>query len=101
MLALLAADSDAFVKLEIMAHHADVFESLGSVADERGAADGPGELSVFDQVALRSGEDEIAAGDIHLASAESGAVDPFRHAADNFFGIAISREHIGIGHARH
>ena len=33
-LAVFAAGADAFVQLEIVAHHGDVFEGLGAVADQ-------------------------------------------------------------------
>ena len=31
----------------------------------------PGDVAVFDQIAFRGAEHEIAAGDVHLAAAES------------------------------
>ena len=58
-------------------------------------------LAVFDQVALGGGEDEVAAGDVHLPAAERGAVEPLGNAADDFRRIAFARQHEGIGHARH
>ena len=73
-LAFLAADADAFVELQIVAHHADVLHRFGTVADQRRVAHRPRELAVFDQIAFRRGEDEVAARDIDLAAAEIGAV---------------------------
>ena len=40
-LAIFAAGADAFVQLQIVADHGDVFEGFGAVADERGVADIP------------------------------------------------------------
>src|SRR5262249_51590926 len=101
VLAFLAADTYTLVKLQVVADHADVLQRLGSVADERSALHGPRELAVLDQVTLGSLEYEIPAGDVDLASAERRAVDAFRHAADDLLRIALPREHVGVGHARH
>ena len=85
-LPFLAADADAFVELEIVAHHADVLQRFRTVADQRGVAHRPRDLAVLDQVAFGRGEDEIAAGDIHLAAAEVRAVEALRDGADDLFG---------------
>ena len=68
-------------RLQIVAHHADVLERLRAVADQRGVAHRAGQLAIFDQIAFGGREDEIAAGDIHLAAAEIGAVQALRHRA--------------------
>src|SRR5690349_146583 len=46
-LPFLAADADAFVELKVVAHHADILQSLGTVADQRGALHRPSELAVL------------------------------------------------------
>ena len=61
--------------LQIVAHHADVLQRFGTVADQRRVAHGPRELAVFDEIAFGGGEDEVAAGDIDLAAAEGRAVE--------------------------
>ena len=100
-LAFFAAHADAFIELQIVAHHAHVFQGFRAVADQRGSAHGAGQLAVFDQIAFARREDEIAAGDIHLAAAECRAVEAARHRADDVRGIAFARQHKRIGHARH
>ena len=87
--------------LQIVAHHADVLQRFGAVADQRGVAHRARELAVLDQVAFGRREDEIAAGDIHLAAAEVGAVEALGDGADDLFGIALAGQHEGVGHARH
>ena len=77
-LAFLAADADAFVELQIVAHHAHVLQRLRSVAGEHGAAHRPRDMAVLDQIAFRRAEHEIAAGDVHLAAAEIGAIQAAR-----------------------
>ena len=51
------------------------FMRLGTVADQRGVAHRARQFAVFDEIAFRSREDEVAAGDIHLAAGEIGAVE--------------------------
>src|SRR5690606_15995727 len=53
------------------------------------------------QVSLAGGEHELAAGDVHLAAAEVGAVDTLLHRADDLLRIALPGQHVGVGHARH
>src|SRR5262249_9498997 len=100
-LPFLAARADAFVELEVVAHHADVLQRLGPVADQGGVAHRAPEPAVLDHVPLRCGEDEIAAGDIPLPAAEIAAVHALRHRADDLFGVAFAGEHEGVGHTRH
>ena len=90
--------SSSLRSLPTMLH---VLQSFRPVADQRGVAHRTRELAVLDQVALGRGEDEVAAGDVHLPAAEVGAVEALRHGADDLFGIALARQHEGVGHARH
>ena len=90
-LPFLAADADAFVQLQIVAHHADVLQRFGTVADQRRAAHRPRQLAILDQVALGRREDEVAAGDVHLAAAEVRAVQALWDGADDLFRIAFAR----------
>ena len=78
-LSFFSAHADALVELQVVAHHADVFQSLRSVADQRRAAHRPRQLAVFDQITFRRGENEVAAGDVHLSSAESRAIQALLH----------------------
>src|ERR1022692_2422420 len=82
-LAFLAAYADAFVQAQVVPHHADVFQGLGSVPDQRGVAHGTGELTIFDEVTLGRREDEVSAGDVHLAAAEIHAVEALRYRPDD------------------
>src|ERR1017187_2145206 len=100
-LPLLAANADAFVQLQIVAHHADVLQRFRSDADQRGVAHGARHAPAFDEIAFRGREDEIAAGDIYLAAAEIGAVEALGHRADDLLGIAFAGQHERVGHARH
>ena len=45
--------------MEIVAHYANPREHVRPVADERGALDGLGYLSIFDQVGFECGKDEL------------------------------------------
>src|ERR1035437_2452394 len=54
-LPIFSAGSDAFVQLEVVAHHRDVFQRIGAVADQRRIAHRGGHLAVFDQISLRRG----------------------------------------------
>src|ERR1700743_2706444 len=71
-LAVFAAGAYTFVELQIVADHRHIFQSFGSVADERGVADGRGDLAVFDEIGFRCTENELAAGDLDRTSAEVG-----------------------------
>ena len=100
-LAVFAAGADAFVEFQIVADHRDSRQNVGAVADQRRAFDGRGDLAVFDHVGFAGGEDEFAVGDVDLASAEVDGVDAVLDGANDVFGIVLSGEHVGVGHARH
>src|SRR5688500_4650239 len=61
-LPFLAAGPDAFVELEIVAHHAHACEHIWPVTNERGALQRRAELAVLDRVRLACGEHELAGG---------------------------------------
>ena len=73
-LSILAAHADAFIQLQVVPDHGDIFESLRPVADERGPTHGPGKLAVFDEVAFRGGEHEVTACNVHLSAAKCRAI---------------------------
>src|ERR1700677_3044616 len=100
-LPLFAADAHAFVQLQVVPHHAHMFQSFRAVAGEHGAADRTRDVAIFDEIALRSAEHKIAAGDIHLAAAEVGAIQTARSGTDDVGRIAIAGEHKCVRHARH
>src|ERR1700733_6836664 len=82
-LSFLAAYADPLIEFQIVPDHADMAHGFRTIADQRRIAHGPGDLAVLDQIALRCGEDEIAARNIHLSAAEIGAVKSFRHRPDD------------------
>jgi hypothetical protein len=53
-LAVFAAGADSFIEAQIVADHGDVFERFGSVADQRGVADGRGGRFSLARVVLAS-----------------------------------------------
>src|ERR1700678_3436156 len=100
-LSIFAASADAFVEFQIVAHHRDASQHVRAVADQSCSFDGRGDVAVFDHVGFRGSEDEFSVGDIDLASAEVDGVDATLHRANNVFGIVLTGEHLGVGHARH
>src|SRR5271165_946318 len=96
-----AAGAHAFVELEIVAHHRDVLERLGSVANQRGVAHWSGDLAVFNEVGFGRGEDELAAGDVDRAATEIHRIQATLYAADDVFGSVFASQHVGVRHARH
>src|SRR5262245_38236298 len=84
-----------------MAYHRHVLERFRSVSNERDSPQWRTDASALNAVALRRRENEVARGDVHLASAESPAVDAVRNRPDDLFRIVLASEHEGIGHARH
>src|SRR5262245_41578299 len=69
-LSALAARADAFVQLEIVAHHGDARERAGAVADQGRALDRIFDRSVLDKIGFRALEDELAGGDVDLSASE-------------------------------
>src|SRR3954453_179445 len=84
-LSVFAAGSDAFIELQIAAHHADARKHVGTIADESSVLQRSGDLAILDHVALGSGEDELAVGDINLAATEVHGVNATFHGADDVF----------------
>src|SRR5258708_39929668 len=82
-LSVFAAGSYAFVEFEVVADHRNSRQYVGTIADQRRAFDGGGDLTVFDQIGFRGGEDELAVGDIHLAAAKIYGVDAVLDGANN------------------
>src|SRR5690554_4495947 len=100
-LTILATGTDTAVQLQVVADHGYTVHHLGAVADQGRALDRGGDASILDQVGLAGGKHELAAGDVHLAAAEVGAVDTLLHRADDLLRIALPGQHVGVGHARH
>ncbi len=71
------------------------------VADQHRALQGRAELAVLDLVGLGALEHIFARGDVDLAAAEIRGVDAVLHGGQNFRRIALPRQHVGVGHARH
>src|SRR5437762_9561681 len=88
-LAFLAAHSDAFIEMQVVAHHADVLQRFRPVADETGVAHRARQLTTLDEITFRSRKDEVAAGNIHLPAAEIRAVEALRHRPDNLLRVAF------------
>ena len=100
-LAFLAAGADAFIEPQVVAHHRDILQRLGAVADQRSVLYRRGDLAIFDQVGLAGGEDEFAVGDVHLAAAEVHRVEAALHRAQDVLRRILTGQHVGVGHARH
>src|SRR5580700_6041900 len=49
-LSVLAASANAFVELQVIAHHRDTSEHIGPVSDQGRSFDGRGDLAVLDQI---------------------------------------------------
>src|SRR5512134_3796806 len=73
-LAVLAAGADAQVEFHVVADHLHSGQGVGTVADQRGSLDEGSDAAVFDQVGLGRGEQELAVGDVDLATAEVGGI---------------------------
>src|SRR5262249_17110100 len=69
-LSIFTAGTHPFVKGEVITYHGHSGEHIRSVADQGCVLDRCGDFAVFDQIRLRSREDELPVGDIHLAAAE-------------------------------
>src|SRR5208337_1630299 len=100
-LPVLTASADAFVELQIVAHHGDPRQDIGTVADQRSAFDRRRDVPVFNHVRFGSSKYKLAVGDIDLAAAEVHGVDAALHRADDVFRIVLPRQHISIPHAWH
>jgi cation diffusion facilitator CzcD-associated flavoprotein CzcO len=70
-LARLATDANAGIEVEVVADHGDPGQGCRPVADQGGALHRTGDLAVLDEVGLRALEDELAIGDVDLATAEA------------------------------
>ncbi len=100
-LPLLAADTNPAIQRKIAAHHGDLAHRLGAVADQGRALDGSGDLAILDEVGLGGGEDKLAGGYVHLAATEVGSINALLHRGDDLGRIVLTRQHVGVGHARH
>src|SRR5271157_25478 len=69
-LAVLAAGSDAFVELQIVADHGNLGQHVGAVAEGRRFWGGGGGGPVLDRVALGRGKDDFPVGDANLPAAK-------------------------------
>jgi hypothetical protein len=71
------------------------------VADQHRALQRRTDLAIFDLVGLGALEHIFARGDVDLAPAKIGGVDAVFDRGDDFGGIAMARQHVGVRHARH
>src|SRR6478672_257861 len=86
-LAALAANTHALVQRKVVADALDPRKHGRAVANERSAFDRLGDLSASDAVGFGAGEDELAAGDVDLASAEALGVDAVLDPFDEIRGM--------------
>ncbi len=100
-LAFLAAGTHAAVQPQIVADHAHAGERVGAVANQCGAFHRVERLALLHPPGFAGGEHELAAGDVHLPAAEVHRVQAAVDAGEDFRRIAVSRQHVGVGHARH
>src|SRR5712692_9613874 len=101
VLPLFAADSNAVVELQVVTNHGDLPHHVRAVADQGGVADGARDAAILDEVAFGGRKDEVAAGDIYLAAAEGGAIEPAVDRLDDILRIVLAGHEEGIGHTRH
>src|SRR6185437_5243903 len=100
-LAVLAAGADAAVECKVVADHRHAVQVGRSVADQHRALDRRPDLAVLDAIRLGTLEHVFARGDVDLAAAEMHGVDAVLDRGEDFAGIAIAGQHVGVGHARH
>jgi len=91
-LAFLAADAHAFVQPQVVAHHADVLERLGTIAMSVALRTGRVSLPILDEVALGGREDRSCRWwIIQPGRRRIHAVESLGNRADNVFGLALRR----------
>src|ERR1700687_1107759 len=100
-LTILAARADAFVEVQIVTHHTDALEHIGTVADQCGTLDWPRDLARFDEIRLARRKHELAIGDVDLTTAEVRGIQAAIDGANNVFGGRLAGEHERVCHARH
>src|SRR6266481_4905164 len=88
-LAFLPARPYTAVQLQVVAHHADPLQDIGTVADQGGAFDGRAELAVLDHVSFACREHEFARGDVDLAAAEIDGIQALLDGGDDLFRGAL------------
>src|ERR1039457_7014095 len=100
-LSIFAAGAHPFIEFQIVAHHRNPGQHIGSVADQGCAFDRSGDLSVFDEIRFRRRENKFSVRDIHLSATEIHRVNAILHRTNDVPGIVLSREHVCVRHARH
>src|SRR4029077_20595180 len=100
-LTVFAAGSDAFVELQVVAHHRNPRQHIRAIANQRRPFDGRRDLPTFNHVGFRGREYKLAVGDVDLAAAEVYRIYPALNRADNIFRIIVAGQHIGVRHAWH
>src|SRR5690606_40995939 len=100
-LTFLASRAHPCIQCQDVADHANPAHGLGAAADQCGALDGVGDAAVLDHVGLGGRENELAAGDVHLAATEIDGIEATIHRGNDVLGIVAAGQHVGVGHARH
>jgi hypothetical protein len=59
---------------EVVAHHVNVAQHLGTIADEVGVPEGLGDLPAFDEVRLGHPEHEVSGRRVDLTAPELGHI---------------------------
>ena len=84
-----------------MAYSHNALEHIRAIADKRRAFDGARDLAIFDEVGLRTAEDEFTARDVNLAATKGDRIDAALNASDDILRGLVPSEHKGVGHTRH
>src|SRR5690606_38645753 len=92
-LALLATDADTGVQFQVVADHRYPIQYFRAAADEGGAFHRTGDPAVFDQIRFAGGKRELAAGDVHLATADVRRVQAALDRTDDLLRVARAGQH--------
>src|SRR5215472_1631537 len=100
-LAVFPAGSYTLIELQIVADHGDLGQRVRAVTDQGAVLERRANLAVFDHVGLGRGKDELAVGDVYLASTEVHRIDAALYRADDVLRRIVAGQHVSVGHARH
>src|SRR5215212_8490490 len=100
-LAVLAAGADTGVQRQIVADHRNAVQVGRAVADQHRALERRAHLAVLDLVRLGALEHVLPGRDVDLTAAEIGSIDAVLDRGEDFGGVALPGEHVGVGHAWH
>ena len=94
-LAIFATAPTAVSKLQIGADHSNFGHHVRAVAIQSDSFQRRGQFTVFDQIAFRTIESEIASDNFHLSASEARGVNAFAHGLDDREDPAAQAEGVG------